>query len=323
MYDECMSEATINLASRDEALLLFGNRDQNLREIREAIGARVIGRGDSIHVRGTDQQIEQTERVLQQLRQMLRDQGQLSAEDVRTVLEIVLHGGDRVTATSDQAEGGGRYLRPRTDGQARYVRAMREKDLTFCVGPAGTGKTFLAVGMAVSLLRQGQVRKIVLVRPAVEAGERLGFLPGDIVAKVNPYLRPLFDALNDMMEPDQVKRYMDNDIIEIVPLAYMRGRTLNQAVIILDEGQNTTVPQMKMFLTRMGNGSKIIVTGDITQVDLPRQMRSGLVDALQRLKDIERIAIVHLDKHDIVRHPLVQEIVEAYGDEKPRKRKEE
>src|SRR5260221_670948 len=169
---------------------------------------------------------------------------------------------------------------------------LRENDLTFCVGPAGTGKTFLAVGMAVSMLRQGQVRKIVLVRPAVEAGERLGFLPGDIVAKVNPYLRPLFDALNDMMEAEQVKRYMDNDIIEICPLAYMRGRTLNQAGIILDRGQNTTVPQMKMFLTRMGNGSKIIVTGDVTQVDLPKQTRSGLTDVVQRLRDVERIAIV-------------------------------
>jgi phosphate starvation-inducible PhoH-like protein len=176
--------------------------------------------------------------------------------------------------------------------------------------------------MAVSLLRQGQVKRIVLVRPAVEAGERLGFLPGDIVAKVNPYLRPLFDSLNDMLDPEQVKRYMDNDIIEIVPLAFMRGRTLNTAVIILDEGQNTTVPQMKMFLTRMGNGSKIIVTGDVTQIDLPRQMRSGLVDAVHRLRNLERIAIVHLNEQDIVRHPLVQLIVRAYEDEKPRKGKE-
>src|SRR5437660_8747631 len=306
-----MSEATINLANRDEALLLFGNRDQFLREIREAIGARLIGRGDSIHVRGTDEQIDQTERVMRQLRQMLRDQGQLSTEDVRTVLEVVLHGGDRVMPAGDGAEGG-RYLRPRTDGQARYVHAMLENDLTLCVGPAGTGKTYLAVGMAVTLLRQGEAKRIVLVRPAVEAGERLGFLPGDIVAKVNPYLRPLFDSLNDLMEPEQVKRYMENDIIEIVPLAFMRGRTLNQAVIILDEGQNTTIPQMKMFLTRMGNGSKIIVTGDITQVDLPRQTRSGLTDALHRLRDFDRIAIIHLDEADIVRNPLVMQILRAY-----------
>ena len=176
--------------------------------------------------------------------------------------------------------------------------------------------------MAVSLLRQGAVKKLVLVRPAVEAGERLGFLPGDIAAKVNPYLRPLFDALNDLMEPEQVKRYMENDIIEIVPLAYMRGRTLNRAVIILDEGQNTTVPQMKMFLTRMGEGSKIVVTGDVTQVDLPKPTRSGMVDAVHRLRDLERIAIVYLDENDIVRHPLVQQIVRAYEEEKPRKRKE-
>ena len=198
---------------------------------------------------------------------------------------------------------------------------MRDNDLILCIGPAGTGKTYLAVGMAVTLLRQALVKRIVLVRPAVEAGERLGFLPGDIVAKINPYLRPLFDALNDMMEPEQVKRYMENDIIEIVPLAFMRGRTLNNAVIILDEGQNTTVPQMKMFLTRMGNGSKIIVTGDVTQVDLPRQTRSGLIDAVHRLRDLERIAIVYLDEHDIVRHPLVQQIVRAYEDDKPRKEK--
>jgi phosphate starvation-inducible PhoH-like protein len=176
--------------------------------------------------------------------------------------------------------------------------------------------------MAVSLLRQALVRKILLVRPAVEAGERLGFLPGDIAAKVNPYLRPLFDALNDMLDPDQVRRYMDNDIIEICPLAYMRGRTLNQAVIILDEGQNTTVPQMKMFLTRMGNGSKIIVTGDVTQIDLPKHTRSGMIDALHRLADIDRIAVIYLDESDIVRHPLVQQIVRAYEEEKPRRKRE-
>src|SRR5947209_14950221 len=199
---------------------------------------------------------------------------------------------------------------------------MRENDLVFSIGPAGTGKTYLAVGMAVNLLRQNVVKRIVLVRPAVEAGERLGFLPGDIVAKINPYLRPLLDALNDIMEPEQVKRYMENDIIEIAPLAYMRGRTLNNAVIILDEGQNTTVPQMKMFLTRMGNGSKIIVTGDVTQVDLPKQTRSGLIDAVHRLRDIERIAVIYLDEHDIVRNPLVQQILRAYEDERPRKKKE-
>jgi phosphate starvation-inducible PhoH-like protein len=242
----------------------------------------------------------------------------------------VQQGGDRLdtAAPTPEAAGqkgeavGSRYLRPRTDGQGRYVRAMRENDMTLCIGPAGTGKTYLAVGMAVSLLRAGQVKKIVLVRPAVEAGERLGFLPGDIVAKVNPYLRPLFDSLNDMMEPEAVKRYMDNDIIEVVPLAYMRGRTLNGAVIILDEGQNTTVPQMMMFLTRMGEGSKIIVTGDVTQIDLPKQTHSGLVDAVHRLRNVEGIALVYLDENDIVRHPLVQRVLRAYEDDRPRKKKE-
>jgi phosphate starvation-inducible PhoH-like protein len=318
-----MSEATITLDSREEAILLFGSRDAHLKEVRAALGMQqLVGRGDQVLLKGSDEQLALAERVFAQLRQVLRQQGSLSGEDVKTVLEVVTQGGDRLAAAPGGPEMGGRYLRPRTDGQARYVRAMRDSDLTLCVGPAGTGKTYLAVGMAVSLLRQALVKKIVLVRPAVEAGERLGFLPGDIQAKVNPYLRPLFDALNDLMEHEQVKRYMENDIIEIVPLAYMRGRTLNQAVIILDEGQNTTVPQMKMFLTRMGNGSKIIVTGDVTQVDLPRQTRSGLVDALHRLRDLERVALVQLGEADIVRHPLVQRILRAYEDDRPRKKKE-
>ena len=322
--DTKMSETTITLDSRDEALLLFGSRDQYLREIRKLLGMeQLVGRGEQILLKGTDEQLAHAGRVFGQLRQMLRQQGSLSAEDIKTVLEVVLQGGERIgPQTEKPSEGGSRFVRPRTDGQARYARAMREHDLTIAVGPAGTGKTFLAVGMAVSMLRQAAVKKIVLVRPAVEAGERLGFLPGDIVAKVNPYLRPLFDALNDMMEPEQVKRYMENDIIEIVPLAFMRGRTLNQAVIILDEGQNTTVPQMKMFLTRMGNGSKIIVTGDVTQVDLPKQTRSGLIDAVQRLRGLDPISIVYLDENDIVRNPLVQQILRAYEDERPRKKKE-
>jgi phosphate starvation-inducible protein PhoH and related proteins len=318
-----MSEATITLNGQDEAVVLFGHRDQYLREIRSALGVQLAAKGASITVKGTDEQLALAQRVFQQLRHLVARQGSLSAEDVRTVLEVVTQGGDRLEpAPSPAGEISGRYVRPRTDGQARYVRAMREHDLTLCIGPAGTGKTYLGVGMAVSHLRQGLVKKIVLVRPAVEAGERLGFLPGDMVAKINPYLRPLFDALNDMMEHEQVKRYMENDIIEIVPLAYMRGRTLNQAVIILDEGQNTTVTQMKMFLTRMGHGSKIIVTGDVTQVDLPKESRSGLSDAVHRLRNVERIAIVYLDENDIVRNPLVQQILKAYEEDRPRKKKE-
>jgi len=253
---------------------------------------------------------------------MLKTHGKLTPEDVRTILAVVQHGEEMQGPQNVALAEGGRHVRPRTDGQARYVHSMRDNDLVICIGPAGTGKTYLAVGMAVGMLRAGAVKRIVLVRPAVEAGERLGYLPGDIAAKVNPYLRPLFDSLHDMMEADHVKRYLDNDIIEIVPLAYMRGRTLNQAVIILDEAQNATISQMKMFLTRMGNGSKIIVTGDVTQTDLPKQIKSGLVDAIHRLKEIDRIGIIYLTEQDIVRHPLVQQIVQAYEDEKPRRKKE-
>ncbi len=317
-----MSEATITLDDSDEAVLLFGTRDQNLRAIREALGVKLIARGDTVQIEGDDEPVSQAERVFEQLRQLARRQGKVTPADVRTILDVIQHGGEQLGPQTLTSKEGGRRVRPRTDGQARYVRAMQDHDMTFCVGPAGTGKTYLAVGMAVNLLRGGQVKKIVLVRPAVEAGERLGFLPGDIVAKVNPYLRPLFDALNDMLESEQVKRYMDNDIIEIVPLAFMRGRTLNQAVIILDEGQNATVPQMKMFLTRMGTGSKIIVTGDVTQVDLPRQMRNGMLDAIHRFRNLDEIAVVYLDEHDIVRHPLVQRIVRAYEEERPRRKKE-
>ncbi|MHC4877727.1 MAG: PhoH family protein [Planctomycetota bacterium] len=211
-----------------------------------------------------------------------------------------------------------RRVKPRTPGQARYVEAIRENDLVFCTGPAGCGKTYLAVAMALNALRTEQVRKIVLVRPAVEAGEKLGFLPGDLLAKVNPYLRPLLDALADILSFDQVKRYMEHDIIEIVPLAYMRGRTLNDTFIILDEAQNTTATQMKMFLTRMGEHSKIVVTGDPTQIDLPGHMLSGLKDATQRLEGIPGVEAVRLSGQDIVRHRLVREIVRAYdADDQP------
>jgi phosphate starvation-inducible PhoH-like protein len=311
---------TLTLDSREEAVQLFGPRDAYLRMVRDALAVRLIARGDTLQIDGEPEAVERAERVFEQLRQSLQTQGQIQPEDVRTMLAVVQTGGDR---TGPQALGvldSGRYVRPRTDGQARYVHAMRENDVILCVGPAGTGKTYLAVGMAVTLLRQNAIKRIVLVRPAVEAGERLGYLPGDLQAKINPYLRPLFDALNDMMEPEQVRRYVENDVIEVAPLAYMRGRTLNHSVIILDEGQNTTVPQMKMFLTRMGHGSKIIVTGDITQVDLPRTMRSGMVDAVHRLRKIERIGLVFLDASDIVRHPLVQRIVAAYETEGARKR---
>ena len=216
----------------------------------------------------------------------------------------------------------GRKIKPRSEGQARYVDAIRAHDLTFATGPAGCGKTYLAVAMAVEALKAGEIRKIVLVRPAVEAGESLGFLPGDLRAKLNPYLRPLLDALGEMVSFDQARQLMEQDVIEVIPLAYMRGRTLNDAFIILDEAQNTTPAQMKMFLTRMGERSKMVVSGDITQQDLPSGMTSGLKDALRRLGRLRDIGIVELNASDIVRHHLVQKIVQAYesSDETPSRR---
>ncbi|HVL12562.1 MAG TPA: PhoH family protein [Gemmata sp.] len=319
-----MSDATatrnLTLDSRDEAVILFGPRDQFLRTVRDALGVKVVARGDLLQIEGSPEAAGQAERAFQQLRQLLRKHGKLTAEDVRTVIEVVRGGSDRGGGSVTTMESG-RGLRARTDGQGRYVQALKSHDVVICVGPAGSGKTYLAVGWAVGLLRSGAVKKIVLVRPAVEAGERLGYLPGDLVAKISPYLRPLFDALAEIMDAETVKKYMENDIIEILPLAYMRGRTLNNSVIILDEGQNATAAQMKMFLTRMGLNSKIVVTGDMTQTDLPKTVRSGLADAVQRLKDVEGLSIIYLDQADIVRNPLVTRIVKAYEDEGGRPRR--
>jgi phosphate starvation-inducible PhoH-like protein len=224
MADQPTISRSLTLDSRDESFLLFGNRDQNLKVLRDGLGVRLIARGDTVQIDGSEEQVATAERAFGQLRALLRHHGKVTPEDVKTVIEVVRAGSELSPKQNVAVLDGGKYLRPRTDGQGRYVQALRENEVVICAGPAGTGKTFLAVGMAVTLLRQGAVKKIVLVRPAVEAGERLGFLPGDLVAKINPYLRPLFDSLNDLMEPDQVRRYMENDIIEIVPLAYMRGR---------------------------------------------------------------------------------------------------
>ncbi len=314
-----MPEVIITLDGHDEELAVFGSRDQHLRQIRDAFGVKVLARHGEVRVEGDRDKIDQALHVFEGLRDLHRKRRPTSAGDVADLIDRQGRGNDASDPEPMEIREGGRVVRPRTDGQARYLKALRENELVFCVGPAGTGKTYLAVAIAVAALRRGKIKKIVLARPAVEAGEKLGFLPGDLEAKINPYLRPLLDALHDLMDFDQIRRYTESDLIEIAPLAFMRGRTLNDAVIILDEGQNATVPQMKMFLTRMGQNARIVVTGDITQNDLPPGTVSGLSDAVDRLRSVPGVGMVFLDKSDIVRHPLVQAIVNAYeGTESPR-----
>lgn len=308
-----MIEASISVPSAEDLVLLLGTKDQHLRQIRGSIPAKIATRDGKILVQGEEDAVVQATAVLEELRSAIGRQGPLDSAQVAEIIHRVTGNGQAVIAAPIDVRSG-RKIRPRTAGQAEYVKAIRAHDLTFCIGPAGTGKTYLAVATAVEALKEQSIRKIVLVRPAVEAGESLGFLPGDLQAKINPYLRPLLDALREMMDHEAVRRYMDDDVIEVVPLAYMRGRTLNSAFIIMDEAQNTTVPQMKMFLTRMGEGSKMVVSGDASQVDLPSHTRSGLIDAVERLQGIEGMTSVRLTGSDIVRHRLVQEIVKAYDD---------
>ena len=315
-----MSEANISVVDAKTLLAIFGARDQHLRQIRDALGVKVSAREDQIHVEGEADAVARATQVIEQLKLLAHRQGSLDPADVTRIVGTLNGKHPAEVAPTIDVLNATRKIQPRTVGQIRYVKAIADHDLVFCVGPAGTGKTYLAVAMAVQALKQERIRKIVLVRPAVEAGESLGFLPGDMQAKINPYLRPLLDALREMIDYDQMKRYTEQDVIEVAPLAYMRGRTLNEAFIILDEAQNTTVSQMKMFLTRMGRGSKIVVSGDVTQVDLPSHTSSGLTDAMHRLQGITGLTHVTLSNADIVRHRLVQEIVRAY-EEGPKKRR--
>ena len=319
-----MFEATISVADPEALMPLFGPSDRHVRQIRESLGVAVTARNGSIHVAGSEDAVRTATQVIEKLQHRLHLRGALFAEDVNDILS---HVGQ---ATSGMVEkppiailADARQIHPRTAGQQEYVDAIATNELVFGIGPAGTGKTFLAFAMAVAALKKEAIKKIVLVRPAVEAGESLGFLPGDIEAKINPYLRPLLDALRDIIDYEQFKRYTEQDVIEVIPLAYMRGRTLNDAFIILDEAQNASIAQMKMFLTRMGIGSKIVVAGDITQIDLPSHQKSGLVDAVKRLRNIAGFQSVELTESDIVRHRLVQEIVRAYDDPKTISRKED
>lgn len=308
-----MYQAIIPVADHDSILPLFGPRDQNVRLIRESLKVSISARNGEIRVEGSEKKVAQATEILEQLKRHLSRHGSLQPEDVAQAMASVTGDmPDVADLPAIEVLQTGREVRPKTRGQATYVDAVRKHDLTFVIGPAGTGKTYLAVAMAVAALKQEKIRKIVLVRPAVEAGESLGFLPGDLSAKINPYLRPLLDALQEMIDYDAFRRLMETDVIEVIPLAYMRGRTLNEAFIILDEAQNTTVAQMKMFLTRMGEGSKIVVAGDTTQVDLPNNQTNGLIDAVTRLRAIKGFSRVELTATDIVRHRLVQEIVKAY-----------
>jgi phosphate starvation-inducible PhoH-like protein len=303
----------ISVEQPDKKLALFGSADRYLRMIRDAFSVQLVSRDDELRISGENEQVTRAATVIEQMQKKLRRQDWLSTEDVSAAITQAAHEsrGERVDGEID-VYSKGHAIKAKTPGQKRYIDAMFQNDLTFCVGPAGTGKTYLAVAVAASMLKNGQAKRLVLARPAVEAGERLGFLPGDLQAKVNPYLRPLFDALHDMIDFEQVKRFMVNDVIEVIPLAFMRGRTLNESVIILDEAQNTTASQMLMFLTRLGHDSKMIITGDTTQVDLPPNQESGLVDALEKCRGIKGIAAVELERADIVRHRLVQNIVNAY-----------
>jgi phosphate starvation-inducible PhoH-like protein len=295
---------------------LFGTRDENLRRIETAFGVTVAARGNQLLLDGEPAAVAAAGALLGQLSQLLERGHRLRPEDVETAIRVLKE--DPAASLADFFLGEGalapvrRLIAPRSLNQQLYVKAMAEHDMVISVGPAGTGKTYLAVAMAAAALLEKRVKRLVLARPAVEAGEKLGFLPGDLAEKVNPYLRPLHDALHDILGFEKVARMMERSVIEVAPLAFMRGRTLNDSFVILDEAQNTTSEQMKMFLTRIGFNSKAVVTGDITQTDLPRNVTSGLREAIEVLRDVEGIAFVAFDERDVVRHPLVQKIVGAY-----------
>lgn len=319
----------ITIPEDSDRASLFGTADRYLKMVREAFGVNLNARGTNISLSGPRDRASRAHRVIldileAQSRGRPLTQAQLmdriadaSWADPETAARIDPE--NRSDDPEDLFDGRldvytrGRRIEPRTDNQREYLEAVFSHDLVFATGPAGTGKTYLAVAAAVHLLKSARVRRAVLVRPAVEAGEKLGYLPGDLVDKVNPYLRPLLDALNDMLDAETVKRFLSADVIEICPLAFMRGRTLNDAVIILDEAQNTTRTQMQMFLTRMGERSKAIVTGDATQTDLPNRHDSGLIDAKRRLEGVSGVATIALEAEDVVRHPLVQRVINAYG----------
>ncbi len=309
-------EARLSVAGNSEAAALFGNRDEHLRMVERLTGCRVVARDGEIAVSGDESDVATATRVLGDLQSAIRSGVRITPREVKYSIDLATRGRpDTLTSILGdviQVTARGKQIRPRTLGQRQYIDAIRGNDIVFGIGPAGTGKTYLAVAMAVGALKAKQIERIILTRPAVEAGEKLGFLPGDLQEKVDPYLRPLYDALFDILGLEVYERYRDRGIIEIAPLAYMRGRTLENAFIILDEAQNTTSEQMKMFLTRLGRSSKAVVTGDITQVDLPRRHFSGLEEVRTVLAGVPGIEFMYLTDQDVVRHELVQKIILAY-----------
>lgn len=316
-----MDEQLIQLHLEDpnEAVMLFGIADQNIKLIEEDIDVSLVFRGDTISISGSAENRISAHKLIEQLIKVIRKGININQRDVATAIEMVKGGTIEYFAELYDEEISrdinGKAIRAKTIGQREYVQAIRSKDLVFCIGPAGTGKTYLAVVLAIQALKTGLSKKIILTRPAVEAGESLGFLPGDLKEKVDPYLRPLYDALHNVLGPEQTERLMEREVIEIAPLAYMRGRTLDDAFVILDEAQNTTKAQMKMFLTRLGFGSKMVITGDKTQIDLPRGADSGLIAVENILKEIPDITFQYLEQGDVVRHPLVAKIIDAYEQE--------
>ncbi len=320
MPDSDSAAARVTLSSNEEAAAVFGLHDEHLRLIERALHSKVSARGLDVRIEGTSAQVRGTQHILDGLMQMHRVGQVPTPADVRDLLRELGDGAAKDPAADQQGvvlvSHRGKQIRPRSPSQAAYVDAIMAHDLVLAVGPAGTGKTYLAVATAVACLKRKEVNRLVLCRPAVEAGERLGFLPGDIQAKVDPYLRPIYDALYDMIELDLFHRWLDRGVIEVAPLAFMRGRTLNDSFIVLDEAQNTTPEQMKMFLTRLGFGSKAVITGDVTQIDLPATQPSGFIHALALLQGVDGIVQVAFTEQDVVRHGLVQRIIQAYEREK-------
>ncbi|MEE0783303.1 MAG: PhoH family protein [Negativibacillus sp.] len=309
-------EQVLQIEKIEQVLILFGNADQNAKIIEEHFGVHLVCRGTEVKITGESEAVSKAQRTVDTLLAMIAKDGTLSEQNVRYVITLVEQGSEQSMVQMNNSciavTVKGKPVKPKTLGQKKYTDAIQNNTITFGIGPAGTGKTYLAVAMAVRAFRDEQVSRIILTRPAVEAGEKLGFLPGDLQDKVDPYLRPLYDAMFDMMGPENFQRNMEKGCIEVAPLAYMRGRTLDDSFIILDEAQNTTPEQMKMFLTRLGFNSKAIVTGDVTQIDLPNAGRSGLIEAVKVLKNIDDIAIMRLTEKDVVRHKLVQDIITAY-----------